>query len=51
MLMLISNCNSRFEAKAESSGGSGALKEPVIEGIKLSDLKLDISDIEEDFAP
>ena len=42
---LISHCNSRFEVKTKSSGGSGALKEPAIGGIELSDSKLDISDI------
>ena len=48
---LISHCNSRFEVKTKSSGGSGALKEPAIGGIELSDSKLDISDIEEEITP
>ena len=51
MLKLISHCNSRFEARLNQVVATVLLKEPVIEGIKLSDLKLDISDIEEDFAP
>ena len=46
-----SHCNSRFEVKTKSSGGSRALKEPAIGDIELSDIKLDISDIEEEITP